>query len=703
MTCAHVVADAVGIQRDDINPPAQPISVDFPLVDDNKKCTARVVMLLPSRDGTDDIAVLELSESAPSSAKPANLVIVDNLWGAEFGVCGFPSHNPKGVWAKGKVSGLIEGKRIQIDALEGSNTYSIERGFSGSPVYSSDPNINGVIGMAVSAESDPNIKAAFMIPSEVLLTKMNQRQTFSQLTDDKQTPPLRTPINMTDGKPQPVPHIWERKMQRPVVYIGKFQEMQTVRKSNTVFVAHHFFGGDTNEIEDYRGFLKEGLAQIGYLPLFARDDSGTLLETICQDIINAEVGIYDVSGYNANVLIELGMSIGLNQPTIVIAQDDKKPLIHPLEQLNPLRYKDHYDLTERIGQALKEHIQTYRESGINPRFCAACGLDCIARKPRQSPEDEYLLIGADPEKDKAIFFHLNKAVKNFNLVWQELEGDFNLTVCRWVAEIKRSKIVFFHSKEGDTRHSGSDNASTMVRTGIAIGLGVAWRMILKHGERMPTDLEGYKYVTWQSRATAFDATLGSAVRALLNEVRPYGGMYEPLIPVEVVENTDENGLIIQEVSSEVVQDLPTSSKKLMSEHDTLFTAQHFLYHLDELNSRNETKNMVAIGMSVAQEMIVPPELANPQLSTILWLWNDLFHLQHQDGTNMLGYVKTEQLGETHYRTTHDHLYPDDFVYGLAYGLARRFLPSGTSFQVKYVEDKPRKDYGGDITVIDVMW
>lgn len=538
MTCAHVVADAVGIQRDDANPPAQPISVDFPLVDGNKKCTSRVVVWLPSRDGTDDIAVLELREAAPTSAKPANLVTVDKLWGAEFGVYGFPRYNPKGVWAKGKVSGLIEGKRIQIDALEGNTSYFIEPGFSGSPVYSNDPNINGVIGIAVSAESDPNIKAGFMIPSDVLLTKMNQRQPLP--TDDGQTSPLRTPINMTDGKPQPLPHIWKRKMQRRVVYIGKFEEMQPVYQSKRVFVAHHFFGGDTNEMQDYRVFLKDGLEQIGYLPLFARDDSGTLLETICQDIINTEAGIYDVSGYNANVLIELGMSIGLNQPTIVIAQDDRKPLIDPLQQLNPLRYADRYDLAEGIGQAVKEHIQKYHQLGMSPRFCAACGLDCIARKPRQSPEDEYLLVGADPDKDRAIFFHLKKAVKNFNLSWHELEGDFNLTVCQWVEEIKRSKLVFFHSKEnGDKRHSGSDNASTMVRTGIAIGLGIAWRMILKQGERMPTDLEGYKYVTWQSSATAFDATLGGAVRTLLSEARPYGGMYDPLIPVEAVEDEEQ--------------------------------------------------------------------------------------------------------------------------------------------------------------------
>lgn len=137
--------------------------------------------------------------------------------------------------------------------------------------------------------------------------------------------------------------------------------------------------------------------------------------------------------------------------------------------------------------------------------------------------------------------------------------------------------------------------------------------------------------------------------------------------------------------------------------DQWYKAQDFLDALNELHkSSGAMSNMVAVGMSVAEKMVTPPDLANAPLSLILNLWNDLYHLQHRGGKNM-GYVKTEQLGETHFRTIHDHLYPDDFVYGLAYGMARRFLPRGTTFQVTYVEDKPRKDNGGDITVIDVIW
>jgi hypothetical protein len=161
--------------------------------------------------------------------------------------------------------------------------------------------------------------------------------------------------------------------------------------------------------------------------------------------------------------------------------------------------------------------------------------------------------------------------------------------------------------------------------------------------------------------------------------------------------------IVDNIQSEEIE--PVLRKHNISEIDPQkwYKAQDFLNALNELHkSYGAMGNMVAVGMSVAEKMVTPPELANAPLPTILGLWNDLYHLQHRGGANM-GYVKTEQLGETHYRTIHDHLYPDDFVYGLAYGMARRFLPRGTNFQVKYVEDAPRKDKGGDITVIDVIW
>ncbi len=116
---------------------------------------------------------------------------------------------------------------------------------------------------------------------------------------------------------------------------------------------------------------------------------------------------------------------------------------------------------------------------------------------------------------------------------------------------------------------------------------------------------------------------------------------------------------------------------------------------------NLTTNFVAVGLRIAENMVLPPELVNAHVSEILMLWDDLYHLQHRGGE--IGYVKVEKISETHYKTIHKHLYPDDLVYGLAYGMCRVFLPKDATFTVEYDKDTKRLDEGGDFTIVHVKW
>ncbi len=48
-------------------------------------------------------------------------------------------------------------------------------------------------------------------------------------------------------------------------------------------------------------------------------------------------------------------------------------------------------------------------------------------------------------------------------------------------------------------------------------------------------------------------------------------------------------------------------------------------------------------------------------------------------------------------------YPDDLVYGVVFGFARRLLPPDVYFTVYYDAALPRRDEGGIETVIHVEW
>jgi hypothetical protein len=133
-----------------------------------------------------------------------------------------------------------------------------------------------------------------------------------------------------------------------------------------------------------------------------------------------------------------------------------------------------------------------------------------------------------------------------------------------------------------------------------------------------------------------------------------------------------------------------------------YPCQQWLNAMNDLAEHtNLMSNLVAIGLKVAENVVLPPDLANASLTQMLELWNDIYQMQHRGGD--IGQVITEKIGDKHYKTTHVHLYPDDLTYGVGYGFARRFLPTGTQFTVSYDEVVPRMDQGGTETIIYVKW
>lgn len=127
--------------------------------------------------------------------------------------------------------------------------------------------------------------------------------------------------------------------------------------------------------------------------------------------------------------------------------------------------------------------------------------------------------------------------------------------------------------------------------------------------------------------------------------------------------------------------------------------------LDLLNELTETsnwsENYVAMGMKRAEVAKMPPEAANMTFGQFLMNWNKIYQLQHRNGD--VGQLQAEKLTDTHFKVTFDIIYPDDFIYGVAYGMARRFLPNQTKFVIKYDDSVLQMDKGGKETVLDITW
>jgi WD40 repeat protein len=166
LTCAHVVARALGHREAGASPPEDAVSVDFPLVAPDVALSARVVRWQPPRAIGGDVAGLRLQGAPPHGVKALRLLTARELWAHPFRTFGFPPRHDGGVWASGRLLGPETTGWVQLEDVK-TTGYRVEPGFSGSPVW--DDELGGVVGMAVAAEASPEVRAAFMIPAEALI------------------------------------------------------------------------------------------------------------------------------------------------------------------------------------------------------------------------------------------------------------------------------------------------------------------------------------------------------------------------------------------------------------------------------------------------------------------------------------------------------------------------------------------------------
>ncbi|MEH2456164.1 nSTAND1 domain-containing NTPase [Nostoc sp.] len=170
LTCAHVIANALGLSRTTAQMPDAEITLDFPLVAAKQLFQAKVVFWLPVNPdmAVEDIAGLELKHSAPDQALVAPLITSDDWAGHPFRVLGFPGGQPDGVWATGVLRGRTAKGWVQLEDVKQPG-YKLEPGFSGAPIW--DGELQGIAGIAVAVDINrPEAKVGFMIPTQMLVS-----------------------------------------------------------------------------------------------------------------------------------------------------------------------------------------------------------------------------------------------------------------------------------------------------------------------------------------------------------------------------------------------------------------------------------------------------------------------------------------------------------------------------------------------------
>ena len=123
--------------------------------------------------------------------------------------------------------------------------------------------------------------------------------------------------------------------------------------------------------------------------------------------------------------------------------------------------------------------------------------------------------------------------------------------------------------------------------------------------------------------------------------------------------------------------------------------------LTEERSGQAMFDFVAVGMKIADMAEFPPEFDTMPLEQVLSGFSASYQRDHRGGD--AGEIIVEPVKEGHVKVVVRTPYPDDTWYGFVWGLFRRYSSPGTGFRVKYDEGLPRRDEGGEVTVIHVEW
>ncbi|HEC22200.1 MAG TPA: hypothetical protein ENI95_04715 [Chloroflexi bacterium] len=109
-------------------------------------------------------------------------------------------------------------------------------------------------------------------------------------------------------------------------------------------------------------------------------------------------------------------------------------------------------------------------------------------------------------------------------------------------------------------------------------------------------------------------------------------------------------------------------------------------------------DLVSVGMEVPNTADWPPGVDS--IEAALESIDVAYHMNHRNGE--IGYYRAVRVGSHQIDVVCETPYPCDFDYGIVYGVASRFHPTGTTFIVRHAEGQCRKK-GDRACVYQVIW
>ena len=152
------------------------------------------------------------------------------------------------------------------------------------------------------------------------------------------------------------------------------------------------------------------------------------------------------------------------------------------------------------------------------------------------------------------------------------------------------------------------------------------------------------------------------------------------------------------------QFMPLLEKHGFAEIDTAdwYPLNNVLAVLSEIQEGdNVTSTFVSIGMAAAQNAPLPAEVQALSPVQFVKLYEQLYPTRHRNGSP--GSITVEIINDETASITLDKdvPYPDDVMYGVIHGYARKLTPEGKISILRYDDTQKRRELGGSETTMQL--
>lgn len=327
-------------------------------------------------------------------------------------------------------------------------------------------------------------------------------------------------------------------------------DAQREESRNQYFVSHEL---SKRKIDDLRRAVGNALAPLGMQPYYADQEvqgQEYILSKICQKITLTHFGVFDLTSPSPNVLIELGIAVGLNRPCLLIAESD---IIVPATlQGLVMQYASYSELASKLHSKVLDWLKAQSDhEHLFDTYCPICARLCGQIQAWQ-PQKQYLVVHGEDIPCADFHKAIEIALDHWDLKAVYLHDQVSSApaLCVHHEQLNAARFGVFCI-------SDAPGPTVYLAFGIAIGMRVPWLFLAKKGMNIPTVLQGIDRFEFDSYL-AIEQTLPEMTRSFLSQIE--------LLPLETVlveqqlyrkeppHNLDQSTFEKREYTSEVLAD-----------------------------------------------------------------------------------------------------------------------------------------------------